>query len=60
MEKRMQLNIYMDKALAAELNEDAAKQTKLTGRFHTRQDMLKLAHRAWKNLKANATKKEGK
>ena len=42
----MQLNIYMDKELAEELADAAARQTKRTGRFHTRQDMLKLA---WKH-----------
>ena len=39
----MQLNVYMDREFADELAEAAARYTKRTGRFSTRQDMLKLA-----------------
>lgn len=55
----MQMNIYMDKELDDELKQDAAKLAKQRGEFVSRQDVLKLAHRAWKNLQANA-KKGGK
>jgi formate-dependent nitrite reductase cytochrome c552 subunit len=59
-ERGLQMNIWMKRALFDELTDDAEEMTKMTGIKTTRQDMLKLAHRAWKNLKANATKKEGK
>jgi hypothetical protein len=41
----MQLNVYMNQDFADELADAAAKQTKRTGKFHTRQDMLKVAWR---------------
>jgi hypothetical protein len=50
----MQLNVYMDKALHDELTADSLKLTKERGEITTRQDVLKLAHRAWKNLQAEA------
>lgn len=50
----MQLNIYMDKNLLAELTADSLKLTKERGELTTRQDVLKIAHREWKNLRQNA------
>jgi hypothetical protein len=63
-EDRMQLNVYMDKELAEELRTDAIALQLQRGEITSRQDVLKLAHRAWKNLQANAkpapAKKGGK
>ena len=55
-----QLNFYRSEELMAELTADAAALTKQTGTPHTPQDVLRIAHRAWKNLQANAKKKGGK
>ena len=54
-----QCNIYLTDELARELDADALALTKARDQPHTRQDVFKIAHRAWKNLQANA-KKGGK
>ena len=52
----IQCNIYLTDELARELDADALALTKARLCEHSRQDVFKLAHRAWKNLQANAKK----
>jgi hypothetical protein len=55
----MQLNVYMDKELADELKEAAARYTRRTGRFQTRQSMLKMAWNAYLLSKAGGAGLQG-
>jgi hypothetical protein len=44
----IQVNVFATDAFAAELKADARELTTASGQWHTRQDVLKIAHRFWK------------
>jgi hypothetical protein len=51
-----QLNFYRSAALLNELEADAARLSRATGRPHTPQDVLRIAYRAWRERQAPAKK----